>query len=41
MIILPQKISDNPEEAVGQLETMKNAIFPFSKKWGKHVHGVK
>lgn len=32
MIIVPQKMADNSEEATKQLEAMKNAIFPISKE---------
>lgn len=32
MTIVPQKMSDNSEEATKQLEAMKNVIFPISKE---------
>lgn len=32
MIIVPQKMAANSEEATKQLEAMKNAIFPISKE---------
>lgn len=29
-VVVPQKISENSEEATGQLDTMKNAVFLVS-----------